>query len=165
MSSSPPDRFNELTELVRGSGRPFAIHEHAATRTIEDAARNLSFDIERIVKTIAFRTRGGETVLAALRGTRRVDYARLAALVGVNRRDLAPLSPVEVAERVGVEPGSVSPLMLRGEALLFVDGDVLTIVPTVYCGMGSSDRTLEMAPSDLLELSRGQLGDFSRCAP
>lgn len=129
---------------------------------MEDAAQTLAFDVERIVKTIAFRTRNGVLVLAALRGTRRVDYPRLAALAGVNRRDLAPLSPEEVRELLGVEPGSVSPLPLRKDAAVFIDDDVLTILPTIYCGIGRPDRTLEIVPADLTQLTGGMVGGFSR---
>lgn len=154
--------FLRLTEMVERSGVPFVLHAHAATRTVEEAERNLTFEVTRIVKTVAFRTRSGGLVLAAVRGTRKVDYPRLAALVGVNRRDLFPLSPEEVRELLGVEPGSVSPLPLREDATLLIDDDVLTILPTVYCGIGRPDRTLEVAPADLARVSGGRVGAFSR---
>jgi Cys-tRNA(Pro)/Cys-tRNA(Cys) deacylase len=168
MTQSTHAGFEELLDLVQTSGLPFTLHEHAPTRTIEDAERNLCFDVTRIVKTVAFATRDGRLVLAALRGTLRVDYARLAALAGVNRKDLAPLSPTAVLQRIGVAPGGVSPLhnlghgLVHGEVLLFVDADVLGITPTVYCGLGRPDRTLELAPADLLELCGGRAGAFSR---
>lgn len=157
-----PTAFDRLLALVGESGVPFVLHTHPATRTIEEAERNLSFDTGRIVKTVAFRTRSGEVVLAALRGTRRVDYPHLAALLGINRRDLAPLAPAEVMALLGVEPGSVSPLPLRQETIILVDDDVLAIRSTVYCGSGRPDRTLELAPADLVRLAGGRTGDFSR---
>jgi Cys-tRNA(Pro)/Cys-tRNA(Cys) deacylase len=160
--SAEPTVFQRFSEIIEKSGVPFFIHEHEATRTVEDAGRNLSFDVERIVKTVAFRTRSGEIVLAAVRGGRRVDYARLAALVGVNRRDLAALSPEEVRELLGVEPGSVSPVSLRKDTLLLIDDDVMMILPTLYCGIGRPDRTLEIAPVDLVLLTGGRVGGFSR---
>ena len=129
---------------------------------MEDATQNLSFDVARIVKTVAFRIRSGGLVLAALRGTGRVDYPRLAALIGVNRRDLAPLSPEEVLELLGVEPGCVSPLLILGDAAVLINDDVLTIQPTIYCGIGRPDRTLEIAAVDLVRLTSGRIGGFSR---
>jgi len=156
------DQFEYLVEIVKRSGIPFVVHEHAAVRTMEDATQNLSFEIARIVKTVAFRTRNGGIVLAVLRGTGRVDYSRLATLVGVNRRDLAPLSPEEVRELLGVEPGSVSPLSLREDVALFIDKDVLAILPTIYCGIGRPDRTLEIAAVELARLAGGRIGGFSR---
>ncbi|WP_246125670.1 aminoacyl-tRNA deacylase [Geobacter argillaceus] len=154
--------FDRLVSRVEQSGVPFVLHEHAATRTMADAEQELSFDLARIVKTVAFRTRSGALILAALRGTARVDYPRLAALAGVNRRDLAPLSPEEVRQLLEVEPGSVSPLPLREDAAVFIDADVLTVLPTLYCGIGRPDRTLELAPDDLVRLSGGRAGGFSR---
>lgn len=154
--------YQHLLVIVSRSSVPCVIHEHRETRTIDDAARNLSFQVDRIVKTIAFRTRSGGIVLAALRGTRRVDYARLAALVGVNRRVLFTLSPEEVLELTGVEPGSVSPLMPLEGSVLYIDEDVLSISPTLYCGFGRPDRTLEIAAADLVRVTAGQVRPFSR---
>jgi Cys-tRNA(Pro)/Cys-tRNA(Cys) deacylase len=152
----------ELLSRVEGSGVPFTLHEHAPARTVADAEQNLSFGAGRIVKTVAFRIRNGGLVLAALRGAKRVDYSRLAPLVGVNRRDLKPLSPEEVREFLGVEPGSVSPVMSPDGATLCIDDDVLTIQPTIYCGIGRSDRTLEITANDLVRLADGRIGGFSR---
>ena len=155
-------QFDRLAETLEQSCLPFALHAHAPALTMADADRKLPFETARIVKTLAFRIRGGRLVLAALRGTRKVDYPRLAALLGVNRRDLAPLAPEEVRELLGVEPGSVSPLLTREGVSLFMDGDSLSIQPTIYCGIGRPDRTLEMAAKDLLAISCGSIGSFSR---
>jgi Cys-tRNA(Pro)/Cys-tRNA(Cys) deacylase len=160
--TSANEIFHRLREIVVRGEAPHVIHEHRETRTIDDAARNLSFPVDRIVKTIAFRIRGGGIVLAALRGTRRVDYPRLAALAGVNRRDISSLSPEEVRELIGVEPGSVSPLMPLDGADLCIDDDILTIAPTLYCGIGRPDRTLEIATGDLVRITAGRVAPFSR---
>jgi Cys-tRNA(Pro)/Cys-tRNA(Cys) deacylase len=160
--SDTKEAYLRLREIVTRAGVPHLIHEHRETRTINDAARNLPFPVERIVKTIAFRTRSGGIVLAALRGTRRVDYARLAALAGVNRRDISSISPEEVRGLIGVEPGSVSPIMPLEGADLYIDDDVLAIIPTLYCGFGRPDRTLEIAAADLVRLTSGRVAPFSR---
>jgi Cys-tRNA(Pro)/Cys-tRNA(Cys) deacylase len=153
--------FQVLVDAVKRSGVPFVLHEHAPTRTVEDA-RSLPFDSTRIVKTVAFHTANAGLVLAALRGSHRVDYAKLAALVGVNRRELASLSPEQVRDLLGVEPGSVSPVPLLANAVVYVDEDVLTILPTLYCGIGRCDRTLEIAPTDLLLLTGDRVASLSR---
>lgn len=153
--------FVALVERLARSGAAHVIHAHAPTRTVEDA-RALTFDLTRLVKTIGFRTTAGDLLLVALRGTRRVDYARLAAAAGVNRRALAALSPDEVVAQLGVEPGAVSPVPLRPDLVLFVDEDVLTITPTLYCGVGQADRTLEIAPADLVRVAGGRVAAVSR---
>lgn len=158
----PGSGFDRLLEIVEQSGLPFTLHEHIPMRTMDDAAQSLSLDVARIVKTIAFRTRNNGLVLAALRGTSRVDYPKLAALAGVNRRDLAPLSPEEVGELLGFEPGCVSPVLLREDTTVFIDDEVLAIQPTIFCGIGRADRTLEITPDALVKLAKGRIGGFSR---
>ncbi len=161
-SAHPSTReFEALLDAVANSGVPFVVHEHQRARTVADA-RKLPFDVARIVKTVAFRAAGAGLVLAALRGTARVDYAKLAALAGVDRRELAPLSPEDVRNLLGVEPGSVSPVPPRADVAVFVDEDVLTMLPTLYCGIGRCDRTLEIAAADLVRLTRARVVSLSR---
>lgn len=174
MDGPEADAFSRVLALLERRGAACRVHEHAPTRTIEEARANLRFDVSRIVKTIAFAARDGRLVLAALRGTRRVDYAGLAGELGLSRRDLASLSPAQVQERLGVEPGSVAPLPVwpvrsaapeGREIAILVDEDVLELAPTAYCGSGRPDRTLELAPRELLRLSGGRPARFSRPAP
>lgn len=163
MHQSNENSFHQqIVAILEDCGVSYRLHTHEATRTVEDAEKNLSFDVNRIVKTVAFQTRSGSVVLAVLRGLLRVDYARLASLAGVNRRDLAALSLEQVREKTGVEPGSVSPLSLLAEAQLLIDDDVLKIRPTLYCGSGRPDRTIEIKAADLVRISGGRLGAFSR---
>lgn len=154
--------FVRLAAVMDRSGRMHVIHAHAPVRTMAEADAARLFDVSRIVKTIAFALRDGALVLAALRGTRRVVYPALAGLLGVGRRDIAALSPQEVIERLGVAPGSVSPLLAGNGIRLCLDADVLTIAPTLYCGMGRPDRTLEIAPGDLVAAAGGTPGAFSK---
>jgi Cys-tRNA(Pro)/Cys-tRNA(Cys) deacylase len=154
--------FRLLERLVEESGVSFVLHEHSVVRTVADAMDTLQFDLSRFLKTVAFRVRGGRVVLAALRGDRKVNYPLLAALLGVNRRELAALSPEEVRELLHVEPGGVSPLPSGENVSVLLDEEALSIAPTVYCGIGRPDRTLEIAPADLLTLSGARIGRFSR---
>ena len=114
-----------------------------------------------------------ETYMEVIRGKTAMLFeasthsaAALAGLLGVGRRDLAALSPEEVLARLGVAPGSVSPLLAEGRGKLLVDADVLTIRPTLYCGLGRSDRTLEIVPNDLVAAAGGVgeviVGKFSK---
>ncbi len=165
MSSTDADAATcqALVETVMKSGVRFVLHEHKPTHTVEDA-RGLPFDVTRIVKTVAFRAAGARIVLVAVRGSHRVDYAKLAGIVGAHRRELTSLSREEVRDRLGVEPGSVSPVPLRPDAVVLIDQQVLTVLPTLYCGIGRCDRTLEIAPADLVLVTRGRVAAFSRQA-
>ncbi len=165
MSSTDADAATcqALVEKVMKSGVRFVVHEHKPTHTVEDA-RDLPFDGTRIVKTVAFRAVGAGILLAVVRGSHKVDYAKLAGTVGAHRRELTSLSREEVRDRLGVEPGSVSPVPLRPDAVVLIDQDVLTVLPTLYCGIGRCDRTLEIAPADLVLVTRGRVAALSRDA-
>ncbi len=158
---APAEAFDALLDAIRRSGSLFTVHEHAPARTVEEA-RGLPFDLSRLVKAIAFRTAKGALVLAALVGGARVDYAKLAAAVGVSRREISSLSPDEVQGLLGVEPGSVAPIPLRSDVLVVVDEAVLSLAPTLYCGIGRADRTLEIAPADLVRLTGARVAGLAR---
>jgi hypothetical protein len=44
-----------IVEILAESGVTHRIHAHEPTRTMDDAERNLTFDMSRIVKTVAFQ--------------------------------------------------------------------------------------------------------------
>ena len=112
-----------------------------ASYTVADAEEGLSFPLERLLKTVAFISKTGPYVLAAVRGPDHIDYRRLAAAVGTKRTNIARLTPEEVVEVFGVEVGSVSPIALRENVVIFFDTKVTTD-ETVFCGIGRPDRTL-----------------------
>ena len=107
--------------------------------------------------TLAFRCAGGHLVLAALRGGDRLDYARLAAGLGVRRSDLTAADLTEV----GFLPGGVGPVAPKPGPRVALDSAVLTL-PVAYCGAGRPDRTLEIAPADLARVVAAEVFAFSR---
>lgn len=150
------ETYEALTQLLTARGVDFTIHEHMPSYTVADAEAYLLFPLERLLKTIAFRTRSGNYILAAVRGPDRIDYRKLAAACGTKRTDLFRLTPQEVASAFNVEIGSVSPLLLQDGVQILFD----TKVPsheTVFCGIGRPDRTLETQLADLVRITQGQI--------
>jgi Cys-tRNA(Pro)/Cys-tRNA(Cys) deacylase len=148
--------YDSIIQLLTERRVPFTIHEHTPSYTVADAETHLLFPLERLLKTIAFRTRSGGYILAAVRGPDRIDYRRLAAACGMKRTDVFRLSPEEVVLVFGVEVGSVSPILLQDGVRVFFDGGVPTD-ETVFCGIGRPDRTLEMRLTDLVQVTQGQI--------
>jgi Cys-tRNA(Pro)/Cys-tRNA(Cys) deacylase len=145
-----------IIALLKERELPFTVHEHAPSYTVADAEEYLLFPLERLLKTIAFKVKAGDYVLAALRGQDRIDYRKLAAACGKKRTDVIRLTPEEVAEVFGVEVGSVSPITLQVGVEVFFDTQVPTH-ETVFCGMGRPDRTLEIELMDLVQISQGHI--------
>lgn len=150
------DRYEAIVSLLTTRSVPFTIHEHIPSYTVADAEAHLLFPLERLLKTIAFKTRSGSYVLAAVRGPDRIDYRKLAAACGTKRTDIFRLTPEEVVQAFGVEVGSVSPVLLQDGVQVFFDAQV-PVDETVFCGIGRPDRTLEIQLADLAQISAGRI--------
>jgi Cys-tRNA(Pro)/Cys-tRNA(Cys) deacylase len=150
------ETYEALVKLLTERGIPFTIHEHAPSQTVADAEARLPFPLERLLKAIAFRLKAGGYILAAVRGPDRIDYRKLAAASGTKRADVVRLTPEEVAAVFGVEAGSVSPIPLQAGVKVFFDTRVPT-QETLFCGIGRSDRTLEIRLADLVQVTQGQV--------
>ena len=160
-TGSSTDPFTRIVNSLAASGIPYTIHEHAPSVTIQDADDNLWFPVERLVKTIAFRIKGGGYVLAALCGYSQVDYKKLAAAVGVNRTKLMRMAPEEIETELGYVLGGVAPFAPNDRTHVVLDASVMAW-PTIYCGTGRPDRTLEIAPLQLVEVARAHVTDLAR---
>ena len=164
ISLRPPDRINArvrivyeaIVALLTARGISFTIHEHVPTQTFAEAMERLTFPAERLLKTIAFKTKIGSHILAAVRGQDRIDYRKLAAASGTRRTEIFRLTPEEVADVFGVEVGSVNPLALQEGVTVFFDTQV-PVNETVFCGIGRPDRTLEIRLMDLVQITQGQI--------
>ena len=137
----------------------FKVHTHAPLRSFEDGKATLPFDPDAMVKGLVFRRPMGSYAIVALRGADRADYRKVAAALGVRRDELTMASAEQVATDLGMQPGGVTPLPLGAD--VFLDRAVLEL-PTVYCGSGRNDATLEIAGADLVRVSAGRIGDFAR---
>lgn len=153
--------FDEILAFLTSEGVPFTMHVHPVLRTVADMDANLPFPLENMLKTVAFRVKGGPLVLAANRGQERIDYRKVAAAFGVNRRALRALSPDAVSAESSFPIGGVCPITLRNDVAVVIDEAVWTMNP-VYCGSGKPTATLEIGSADLVRLSRARVLPISR---
>ena len=112
------------------------MHEHVPVATVAEILDALPFPAEEHVKTLAF-TAEGRVVLAALRGSDRLQFGRLARALGVGRDRISPLAPERVREELGLEPGGVCPLVDRDDVTVLFDRRVLDL-PRAFCGSGAT---------------------------
>ena len=145
-------------EILRDAGIPFVVHEHPPVATVAEILEALPFPAEEHVKTLALRA-DGRVVLAALRGSDRLQFGRLARAIGVGRDRISPLPPAQVEAELGLQPGGVCPLV-DGAATVLVDRRVLDS-PRVFCGSGRNDATLELAPGDLIAASHASVAELA----
>jgi Cys-tRNA(Pro)/Cys-tRNA(Cys) deacylase len=149
-------------EILRDAGVPFLLYEHVPVATVAEILEALPFPAEEHVKTLALAA-DGRVVLAALRGSDRLQFGRLARAVGVARDRIFPLPPERVEAELGLQPGGVCPIT-DAEVTVIVDERVLEL-PRAFCGSGRSDATLELAPADLVRASKATIADLAADRP
>jgi Cys-tRNA(Pro)/Cys-tRNA(Cys) deacylase len=150
------DAEARIVALLTAHGVRFRVHAHTIAVTVADAAARLPFPPDQFLKTVAFRAEATGWILAALRAHDRVDYRKLAAAAGVRRADLRQPDPAEVAAALGVAAGGIGPFPLAAVSLVIVDSGAAGM-DAVYCGIGRSDRTLEIGLQDLIRVVQARV--------
>ena len=131
-------------------------HPHAprmldgACRTAQQAADALGIAVGQVAKSIIFRRLSdGAAVLVVTSGDRRVDEARVAALVG------SPLGRADAAfvkERTGFSIGGVAPLAHAHPSVTLIDRELLRF-GVVWAAAGHPHAVFALHPDDLQRLT------------
>lgn len=115
------------------------------TGSSEDAARAVGCDVAQIAKTVVFADAMGEPVLVVASGAHRVDKAQLAAELGTKLRSVGR---DYLVERLGLEPGTVTPLAVDAPSMTVVDASLLSY-DTVWLAAGTDTHVMGVAPEEL----------------
>ncbi|MGL4650522.1 MAG: aminoacyl-tRNA deacylase [Caldilineaceae bacterium] len=153
--------LDPIFAALEAAGMPYTLHEHAPTVTVREADEKLDFPVERIVKTIAFRVKNQGWLLVGVCGYDQVDYRKLAEWTGVSRDRISRLEPEELGEALGYVIGGTAPFAPNAQTRVLLDSRVLRHT-TIFCGTGRTDRTLEIAPSDLVRVAGAAVAPGAR---
>ncbi|GGU47149.1 aminoacyl-tRNA deacylase [Streptomyces violascens] len=146
--------------VLDADGCPYTVHEHAAAYSVAER-QALPFPWLQAVKTLAFTTPDIPLLLVALRAQDRVDFARLAAVLGTSRSRLHT-ADAGLLTAEGLVPGGVPPVSHRPGVPCLIDTAVTEPDRPVYCGAGTADRTLQIDSAALARLPRAQVAALSR---
>ncbi|HWM33560.1 MAG TPA: YbaK/EbsC family protein [Pseudolysinimonas sp.] len=102
---------------ARGIGVEFV--ERAAARSLEEAAEILGITPADIVKSLVVKRHDGTFLFAEVPGDRQISWAKLRAVVGVNKLQLPEASVA--LEATGYERGTITPLGSSTAWPVFVD--------------------------------------------
>jgi prolyl-tRNA editing enzyme YbaK/EbsC (Cys-tRNA(Pro) deacylase)/predicted Fe-S protein YdhL (DUF1289 family) len=156
----------ELTELPEGVQRVAAAllnanHPHApvmldgAARTAQQAADALGVAVGQIAKSIIFkRIEDGAAVLVVTSGDRRVDEAKVAALVG----PLGRANAAFVKERTGFSIGGVSPIAHVQPSVTLIDQELFRF-DAVWAAAGHPHGVFQLHPQHLVKLTGAPVAD------
>ncbi len=149
-----PSGGTPATVVLTRAGVAHTLHPYAhgpGTASYgEEAAAALGLPAERIFKTL-LADLGGELVVAVVPVARQLDLKALAAALGAKKAVMA--DPAAATRSTGYVLGGISPLGQRTPLRTVVDISA-TGFPTVHVSAGRRGLQVELAPEDLVRLTR-----------
>ena len=132
----------------------------ASTATSQMAADNIGCALGQIVKSLCFIA-GEAPVLVLASGDTRVDDKKLAALLGVSRRQVRTATPAECVTIFGYEPGGVPPIAHRTQVPVYLEAK-LERFDTLYAAGGAHNAIFPISLPQLRELTRATVADLAK---
>ena len=133
-----------------------------AARTARAAADYLGCDVGQIANSLVFRAQTSDgAVLVMSSGAKRVDVARLSALVG------EPIGKADadfVRSRTGFVIGGVAPVGRIGELEKFVDRS-LAAYDAIWAAAGHPHTVFRLTYAQLLAITGGAAVDVAELVP
>ena len=123
------------------------------------AAAALGVDPARVLKTLVTRVDGALTV-AVVPVSGSLDLKALAAAAGGRKAVMA--DPPDAERATGYVRGGISPLGQRRALPTVVDESALAL-GTVLVSAGRRGLQVELAPADLVRLTRARTAPIARC--
>jgi Cys-tRNA(Pro)/Cys-tRNA(Cys) deacylase len=150
------------TVALTAAGIPFSAHayEHdprAASFGLE-AAEKLGIEPERVFKTLVAVVDDGLAV-GVVPVAMQLDLKALAAAVGGKRAEMA--DPAVASRRTGYVVGGISPIGQKTPLPIVVDESAI-LCETVLVSGGRRGLDLELAPDDLVAITRGRYAPIAR---
>lgn len=150
-------------DIVRRAGVEHTVHEyelperHGRDRDVRpsyglEAAAALGVDPDRVYKTLVASV-DDRLVLAVVPADRELDPKRLASVLGGRRAVI--VDPAAAERATGMVVGGISPLGARRPLPIVIDSSIVDHA-TVFVSAGRRGLQLELAPEDLVRLSKAQ---------
>lgn len=122
-----------------------------------EAAEALGVAAERVFKTLVAEVDGALTV-GVVPVTNQLDLKALAAAAGGKRAKMA--DPAAAQRATGYVLGGISPLGQRSRLPVIIDESVKQF-ETVFCSGGRRGLEIELAPDELIRLSRATVAPIA----
>jgi Cys-tRNA(Pro) deacylase len=147
--------FNEIVKILEQNNIKYKIHSHEDILNVYDAEKKLDYDCSKGFKTLAFVV-GKKYVFVVLNGRAKLNYKKLADILDIKRNELQMADINELESKFGYTVGGISPIPVSDEISVIFDSQILDFAK-VYCGMGESNKSLEIESQDLINVSKGKV--------
>jgi Ala-tRNA(Pro) deacylase len=150
--------FDRLVTLLTEAKANFRVIEHAHEGKSEAISAIRGNRPDQAAKAMVLDVRGGgggkRHVLAILPGSRKLDFAAVAALFEARKCGFA--SPETAQALTGCVMGAVPPFALNPALSIVVEEDLLA-KDTLFFNAGRLDRSMELDTKDWLAVARPRL--------
>jgi len=150
-----------VAEVAAAAGLPIEIRRFPeGTRTAQDAADAIGCDLAAIAKSIVVMSSAGAVVVLTS-GANRVDYDRVAAVLGVT--DVRRANADEARAATGYPIGGTAPWGHPEPVRMLCDTDLLAY-DTVWAAAGTPDTVFPISPAELVRISGATPGSVAAAA-
>lgn len=157
MAGAPTPAIAALTRAkVAHTLHPYH-HDPAATAFGEEVVQALGWPAERVFKTLVVTVDGTLTV-GVVPVSGQLDLKALAAAAGGKKAAMAKVADAERSS--GYVAGGISPLGQRKPLATVIDRTAADF-PTIMVSAGKRGLQVELAPDDLLRMTRGILASIA----
>ena len=141
---------------------PYQIHEYSHDSSAEsyglEAAEKLGLDAHRVFKTLVVSVDGKSLAVAVLPVENQLSMKLIAKAAGAKKAAMADKNAVMRSS--GYVLGGVSPLGQKKSLPTFLH-DSAESETTIYVSAGRRGLEIELAPQDLLQLTRGKFAPLA----
>ncbi len=124
-----------------------------------DFANALSYEIERITKSVFLRTKTRDKyIMAVCSCGKKLDLRKLASLAKVNKLEVAEKQ--ELADQIGYPSSGVCAIGIPTHIEVYLDEHLLTY-PSILTGSGKVAVEIELQPKDLAALSNAVIAEIA----
>jgi Cys-tRNA(Pro) deacylase len=125
---------------------PYKYEEGGGT---EVAARELSVDEHRVIKTLVMEDDQKAPFIILMHGDKQVSTKELARQIGV--KSVHPCDPQVAFRHTGYMVGGISPFGTKKKLRAYVEETILSL-PRIYINAGRKGLLFEISPADLISV-------------
>jgi len=152
---------NKIIDLLNAAGVKYQLFEHEPVYTCPQMAEFLATDQNLIAKSMIMKGADSGCFLVVLPGKMRIDYSRLARVVGTKSVSLAP---VEEAQSIaGCSVGCVHPFGNLIGLETYFDKKLLRY-EHLFFNPGSHTKSVKIATHALIEIVKPTINEFAEPA-
>lgn len=157
-----PESVQRVARVLQDAGHPHnPVMLDGAARTAQQAADALGVALGQIAKSIIFKRKpDGAAVLVITSGDRRVDEAKVQALVCGDGQKLGRADAEFVKAKTGFSIGGVSPVAHVEPPVTLIDEELFRF-DVVWAAAGHPHGVFRLTPQDLRVLTGAPVADVT----